>query len=335
MSKNNDKFVSATPQNNNDFIDSLDNLTVDDVVPPHRNKHALPSISGNKISRFAVLLLCIAVFLYCAYELTDIIRGYRSGDDLYNDILSEYLGALHGSGAANINGMELSNADKPMVNYSDVLQFGPPKYTPVFSTEEKYTNPAFQKILTVIEGLRDDNADTYGWIEIPETQINYPMVQCGDNDFYLTHAYNKHPQRVGAIFIDFRNSRHIEDNSNIIIYGHNMMNDSMFHDVEFYFKEDFFMDEAHNIIITTFDARYTFEVFSVYETIAYDQYFRTHFASDEDFLKFCTEREAKSKYHKPNMSFTADDVLITLSTCKLGYDDGRYAVHAKLVKVEK
>ena len=87
--------------------------------------------------------------------------------------------------------------------------------------------------------------------------------------------------------------------------------------------------------ITTFDGHYTFRVFSAYPTDKYDKYFRTYFSTDEEFVSFLNEREAKSLYHRDDISFTKDDIIITLSTCILGNEDGRYAIHAKLIKVEK
>ena len=114
-----------------------------------------------------------------------------------------------------------------------------------------------------------------------------------------------------------------------------MLNGSMFCDATKYIERDFFMNTEHDIEITTFDGHYTFRVFSAYPTDKYDRYFRTYFASDEEFVNFCYEREAKSLHHRDDISFSKDDIIITLSTCILGNEDGRYAIHAKLIKVER
>ena len=95
------------------------------------------------------------------------------------------------------------------------------------------------------------------------------------------------------------------------------------------------MNPENKIEIYTLDGLYIFEVFSAYATNKYDNYFRTGFSSDAEFVQFCYDREAMSYYHRENISFSPDDLVITLSTCILGNDDGRYAIHAKLIKVEK
>jgi sortase B len=114
-----------------------------------------------------------------------------------------------------------------------------------------------------------------------------------------------------------------------------MLNGSMFCDATKYVNdESFFMNPNNVIEIATFDGLYTFEVFSAYPTVKTDNYFKTYFPTDEEFLKFLTDREAKSLYHKEGLVLSEKDVIITLSTCILGNDDGRYAIHAKLIKVE-
>lgn len=334
MSNNNDFVSAANTTPNNDFIDSLDSLTVDDVVPPHRKKTINTNPSFYKISKLLIVFVCVAVFIYCISELTGIVTDYKRGDDLYDDIGLIYNTSLEGGTEGNVSQIVLSVADIPMANYADVKLNGITIYNPVSGGTNKVTNATFQKVLSVIEGLRDTNPDTYGFIKIPNSQINYPMMQCDNNDYYLTHAFDGGSSAVGAIFIDFRNKPNIEDNKNVIIYGHNMLNGSMFHDATKFLDEEFFMNTENDIVITTFDGHYTFRVFSAYPTSKYDDYFRTYFASNEDFLNFCYDREAKSIYHREDISFSPDDLIITLSTCILGNDDGRYAIHAKLIKVE-
>jgi sortase B len=225
-----------------------------------------------------------------------------------------------------------------MSSYHDVLLNGSPVYTPSEDgVDKEVTSAKFQLLLATIEKLGDTmNKDVYGYINIPNTKVSYPMVQCEDNDFYLKHGVNGKPLAVGAIFIDFRNHSKVELNRNIIIYGHNMLNGSMFCDAtKFVEDKNFFMNTDNDIEITTFDGLYTFRVFSAYPTDKYDKYFRTYFSSDEEFLTFLQEREAKSLYHRDDVTLSKDDIIITLSTCILGNEDGRYAVHAKLIKVER
>lgn len=335
MSKNNDFVSAAQSPKNNDFLNSLETLSVDDVVPPHRKKIQSGGVSAFMLSRLAIVLLCIAIFIYCVSELSGIVTDYKRGDDLYGDISKEYNAIINGSTDGNVSQIVLSATDTPMANYADILLNGAPIYNPSQSGVDRVTSAKFQALLAFIQGLSGKNGDTFGYIYIPNSQIDYPLVHCANNDFYLKHAFDGHPSDVGAIFIDFRNNKTIENNQNVIIYGHNMMNGSMFCDATKFLEKDFFMNPENKIEITTFDGHYTFEVFSAYATNKYDNYFRTGFSSGEEFVKFCYDREEKSYYHRENVSFSPDDLIITLSTCILGNDDGRYAIHAKLVKVEK
>ena len=335
MSKNNDFVSAAQTTTNNDFLNSLETLSVDDVVPPHRKKIQSGGVSVFMLSRLAIVLLCVAIFIYCVSELSGIVNDYQKAEDLYGDIGKEYNSILNGNTDGNVSQIVLSASDTPMANYADVLLNGTQIYQPTPPTFDRVTSAKFQALLAEIQKLSSKNGDTFGYIFIPNSKINYPMVHCANNDFYLSHAFDGHPSAVGAIFVDFRNSKSIENNQNVIIYGHNMMNGSMFCDATKFLEKDYFMNPENKIEITTFDGHYTFEVFSAYATSKYDNYFRTGFSSDEEFVKFCYDREEKSYYHRENISFTPDDLIITLSTCILGNDDGRYAIHAKLIKVEK
>ncbi|MBO5970380.1 MAG: class B sortase [Clostridia bacterium] len=335
MSNNYDFVSAAQTTPNNEFLNSLETLSVDDVVPPHRKKMQSGGVSLFMLSRLAIVLICVAIFVYCVTELSGIVTDYQRGDDLYGDISKEYNSIINGSTDGNVSQIVLSASDSPMASYSHILTNGAPIYKPTAPSFDKVTSAKFQALLALIQDLSSKNGDTFGYIYIPNSQIDYPMVHCANNDFYLKHAFDGHPSAVGAIFVDFRNNKNIENNQNVVIYGHNMFNGSMFCDATKFLEKDYFMNPENKIEITTFDGHYTFEVFSAYATSQYDNYFRTGFSSDEEFVQFCYDREEKSYYHRENISFKPDDLIITLSTCILGNDDGRYAIHAKLIKVEK
>lgn len=76
------------------------------------------------------------------------------------------------------------------------------------------------------------------WLNISNSNIDYPVVQGMDNDFYLNHSFYKEESISGTLFIDYRNN--IDSDKNIVIYGHHMKNETMFHDLNFFKEEEFF-----------------------------------------------------------------------------------------------
>ena len=133
MSKQND-FVLAAPQTpNNDFMNSLETLSTDDVVPPHRKMIQSGSVSIFALSKLAIILLCAAIFVYCLSELSGIVTDYRVGDDLYGDISKEFNAIVNGSTEGNVSQLQLSVSDIPMANYAYVLFGGSPIYEPVLN----------------------------------------------------------------------------------------------------------------------------------------------------------------------------------------------------------
>ena len=115
---------SASTTENTDFIDSLDSLTVDDIVPPNRKKNKKRTVSFSKFSRLLVVFLCFAVFLYCMSELTTIVNDYQRGDDLYDKIENGYFSAILDVIPGNVEQMNISGLDIPMASFSEIKENG-------------------------------------------------------------------------------------------------------------------------------------------------------------------------------------------------------------------
>ena len=190
----------------------------------------------------------------------------------------------------------------------------------------------FERMKSKLDELRSRNDDIVGFIHAEGTRISYPVTVYTDNEYYLDHSFDKKTLKSGTIFMDYRNERELKNNRNIVIYGHNMNNGSMLGDVTKYYKNEDFFDDAE-IVLYSFDGIYTFEVFSVYKTTADYRYFKTSFDSDREFIDFADEVKGNSVWEK-DVSFGKDDILLTLSTCTNTNKDGRYALHAKLVKID-
>ncbi|MBS6007225.1 MAG: class B sortase [Clostridium baratii] len=176
------------------------------------------------------------------------------------------------------------------------------------------------------EELIKRNEDYKMWIEVPNTNINYPVVQGKDNDFYLSHDFNKKESSSGAIFIDYKND--IEKDKNIVIYGHNMRNKSMFQNL-MNFKNEEFWKENNKIILIIDGKRYEYEIFSAYISNAEDINLRTNFKNDTEYLKYIDSVKKKSIFHR-DIGIKSNDRIITLSTCSYEEDDARMIIYGKL-----
>ena len=176
------------------------------------------------------------------------------------------------------------------------------------------------------EELIKINEDYKMWLEVPNTNIDYPVVQGEDNDFYLNHDFNKKKSSSGAIFIDYKNN--IDKDKNIIIYGHNMKNKSMFQNL-MKFKDEEFWKENNKIILTIDGKRYKYEIFSSYISNAKDIDLKTNFENDDEYLKYIDDIKKKSIFHR-DMDIKSNDRIVTLSTCSYEKDDARMIIHGRL-----
>ena len=170
------------------------------------------------------------------------------------------------------------------------------------------------------------NEDYKMWIEVPNTNIDYPVVQGKDNDFYLNHDFSKKESSSGAIFIDYKNN--IEKDKNIVIYGHNMRNKSMFQNL-MKFKDETFWKENSKIILTIGGKRYEYKIFSSYISNAKDLDLKINFKSEDEYLNYIKDIKKKSIFYR-DMDIKSKDRIITLSTCSYEEDDNRMIIHGKL-----
>ncbi|MGL5477637.1 MAG: class B sortase [Clostridium sp.] len=179
--------------------------------------------------------------------------------------------------------------------------------------------------------FKTENSDYLGWIKIENTNIDYPVMQGEDNQFYLQRDFRKDKNISGSIFLDYRNN--ISKDKNLILYGHNMRNGSMFSEINKFKDKDFF-NEDNKIELILGDEKRTYEVFSVYADNADDYYLNTEF-KDYDEFKSYIESEKNKSWYKKNIKFTRKDKIITLSTCSYEGDNYRTVVYAKEIKREK
>ena len=195
--------------------------------------------------------------------------------------------------------------------------------------------PATEEV-TAFEKYADvyaKNSDLVGWVSIPGTRIDYPVMQTKDSpDFYLKHAFDKSYSSYGVPYLAENCDVGISDN--LVLYGHHMNNGTMFSDLCKYASEDFYR-EHKTICFDTLDSFGEYEVIAAFKTVAYSgegfkYYHFVNAESAEAFDEYIAECKALALY---DTGVTAEygDKLITLSTCEYSRTNGRMVVVAKLL----
>lgn len=177
------------------------------------------------------------------------------------------------------------------------------------------------------EKLKSINSQYKFWINIPNTVIDYPVVQSEDNTFYLENNFYREKDISGAIFIDYNND--IIDDKNLILYGHNMRNGSMFADIN-KFKEKNFFDNGKIKIIKE-GKEYFYEVFSIFIENSSNINLKSNFINDDDFYEYIDILKNKSLYKKESIESNISNI-ITLYTCSYEFDEARTIVCASLIE---
>ena len=189
-----------------------------------------------------------------------------------------------------------------------------------------------------IAGLQSQiNDDIYAWIYIPNTSVDYPILQHPtDNEYYLNHDMSDKKVSAGSIFTQNYNAKDFNDN-HTVIYGHNMKNGSMFKTLHYYMEKGFLEENPYVYIYLEGETR-IYQIFGAYEYS--DLHLLLNYDTEDDavFAEYISEIEGMSNsvgHFNRELELSSDDKIITLSTCIGGKPDKRYLVQAKLIAVER
>ena len=179
------------------------------------------------------------------------------------------------------------------------------------------------------EELKQKNSDTVAWLKVENTNIEFPIVQANNNSYYLTHNFDKEDNVAGWIFADYKNKLDGTDR-NIVVYGHNMRDNSMFGSLKDVTTEEWYNNEENKYITFVTENEYqTYQVFSVYQIKTEDYYIKTEFKSNEfpEFIDTITKRSKKDF----GINVSKEDTILTLSTCA---NNNKYRVVLHSVRVK-
>lgn len=206
------------------------------------------------------------------------------------------------------------------------------------TSEDSEAEKNEEGILLKFEDVRKINPDVVGWITVPNTIIDLPVLQSSEEDpeYYLNRDYEHNVTKSGSIFLDSRCQLEEPASKNLILYGHSLNSGRMFTDLLKYKQLDFYK----NAPVFTFDTIYgesEWKIISVFITNTLEShgevfdYLRVNFASDEDYLNFVYQTRIRSLYNT-GVSFNAEDQIVMLSTCSYEYDNWREVVVARKVR---
>jgi len=270
-----------------------------------------------RIVNWVLVTLALIVYLTSVFLITRwITEGFRT-KQLVDDI---------------IDNTEIIETPVVPINPIDPdISDGELEETPEYLPNDYWDFPTVPFINVNFDELIKKNSDTVGWLKVEGTNINYPIVQTNNNDFYMNHAFDKSYNSSGWVFLDYRNNFNDLQKNNII-FAHNMYNDTMFGTLPNLLNYSWFNNiNNHYVRISTPNNNMVFQIFSAYMITPEIYYLKTVF-TDNEFNEYIDTVTNRSHYVFPIQANTNDKIL-TLSTCD---DTGnkRMVVHAKLISIE-
>jgi|GEM_PF-111793 sortase B len=305
------------------FFDHVADIVADRSVGLLEDKQVVDEAESQakkqKWLALLIIILAAAAFSYFAYsEISDVISTRKLEKQI------EEKNKLNpGTGKAKDD--SATTADGNQTDKNQTI------------TGSTFVDPSTLTILPEYEGLVAQNKEMVGWIEIPDTEVNYPVVQkADDNSYYLTHAFDQSEDKNGSIFMDYRSSV-VNTTTNTILYGHNMASGKMFAALKNYENASYL--EAHKTV--TFNTIYeqrTYEIVAVClgqvenqdsSGYRYYNFISAQKAQDmQDFVDYVSSRNIYGK----QVEISTTDQLLTLSTCNHYIEDGRLFLVAKRVR---
>ena len=185
------------------------------------------------------------------------------------------------------------------------------------------------------DALLKENSDTVAWIRFDEPEIiNYPVVKSADNADYLTKTFTANDNKLGAIFMDYRNSNDFSDR-NTFIYGHHLnVGGEMFSELLEYDSESFCKEHPNFYIYTPDGKVRTYTVFSAGVVKDTADNYKIDYASDADFEEYLKLCQDSSNYTVEDVELNAQSQIVSLSTCTNVRDDERFLVQGVLTATD-
>ena len=294
--------------NNLNYINTNDDNILDTINNDKNNRKRKRKKKKNTTWIFVILFsIFISIIVFCLIKIFIWGKDNKDTSKVINDITN----------AVNVT-LRDDDDNTELVNDTNEEE-----------TSDYWYYIKFPLIDVDITELKDKNSDTVGWINVNNTNINYPFVQGKDNSYYLSHSFDKKYNEAGWVFLDYRNSKDL-NNKNTILYAHSRLDKTMFGSLSKVLKSSWYNNKDNHIIRLSTDTENTlWQIFSVYKISEESYYITTNFNTNEEYSKFLNTIKQRS-IHNFNTNLDTNDKILTLSTCYS--DTERTVVHAKLIK---
>lgn len=192
------------------------------------------------------------------------------------------------------------------------------------------------EVLEQYKILYNKNKSLIGWLKIADTNIDYPVMQTVDNEYYLSHNLNQEYDKNGSIFLD-KDCDVLKPSTNLIVYGHHMQSGKMFGGLDKYSKESYYKEHP-TIEFDTIYEEGTWEIMYVFRSKIYAsdeivfKYYQFIDANSEDEFYSNMNEMSKMSLYDTGITASYGDQLLTLSTCDNREADGRFVVVAKKIR---
>lgn len=266
-----------------------------------------------KLCFVAAALMLSAVFLYSGSQALRQWSEYHAGEETYRELSENVILPRD---------METAQTNQIAPQASSETEAAVPE-----PTAESANFPDIQWPQVDFDELQRINPDIVAWLYCPDTLINYPVVQAGDNRWYLTHMFDGTTNNAGCIFADAGNAADFTD-PHTIVYGHNLKSGKMFGQLCLYKEQRYY--EAHPwMLLLTQEAGYFVEIFSGHVADASSDAWQLSFEGDSEFQGWL-ERAVQKSLIQSEVQPTAEDTILTLSTCSYEFTDARFVLHGIL-----
>ncbi len=196
-------------------------------------------------------------------------------------------------------------------------------------------NKEMPPILAKYETLYNKNKKLIGWLKIADTNIDYPVMQTSNNEYYLDHNFDQEYDKNGSLFLD-KDCNAAFPNTNMIIYGHHMKSGKMFGNLNYYAKESYYKEHPRILFDTIYEEG-IYDIMYVFRSRIYNEnevvfkYYQFFDVNSADEFYSAMDEMARMSLYDTGVTAEYGDKLITLSTCDNSEEDGRFVVVAKKV----